>query len=113
MLANAVLLSQYKESRIIGCQPLPIIHSFGFGAEEGHRLCLSFLKKESKLNHNLIHFVEFSNLHNSDRISIVTQSNLSYKECTNIATKTMGFQWGFMTVSCGDQKQKQLIKSMM
>ena len=39
-----VLLSLYKESRNYW---LPMIHSFGFRAEEGHPLSLSYSKKES------------------------------------------------------------------
>ena len=55
---------------------LPIIHSLGFCAEEGHPVSLRYSKKEFESNDILIHFVEFSNVHNSDRISNVTQSNL-------------------------------------
>ena len=42
-----VLLSLYKESTNYW---LPIIHSFGFRAEEGHPLSLSYSKKESRSN---------------------------------------------------------------
>ena len=61
MYSFKVLLSLYKETSNIW---LPIIHSFGFRAEEGHRLSHSYSKKESKSNDILIHFVEFSNVHN-------------------------------------------------
>ena len=36
-------------------------------------------KKESGSNDTLLHFVEFSNVYNSDRSSNATQSNLVYK----------------------------------
>ena len=75
-----VLLSLYKERTNYW---LPIIHSLSFCAEEGHPLSLRYSKKEFESNDILIHFVEFSNVHNSDRISNVTQSN--------IAAETMGF----------------------
>ena len=58
---------------------LPMIHSFGFYAEEGHRLGLSNSKKESESNDIMIHFVEFSNVYNSDRIFNVTQMNFSHE----------------------------------
>ena len=45
--ALKVLLSLYKESTNYW---LPIIHSFGFHAEEGHPLSLSYSKKESGSN---------------------------------------------------------------
>ena len=71
-----VLLSLYNESTNYW---LPIIHSFGFCGEEGHPLSFSYSKKESESNDILIHFVEFSNVHNSDRISNVVQWNLSHE----------------------------------
>ena len=39
----------------------------------------SYSEKESQSNDTLLHFVEFSNLHNSDRSSNATQSNLAHK----------------------------------
>ena len=53
---------------------LPIIHSLGFVQRKVIR-CARYSKKELESNDILIHFVEFSNVHNSDRISNVTQSN--------------------------------------
>ena len=47
MMTVKVLLSLYKESTNYW---LPIIHSFGFRAEEGHPLSLSYSKKESGSN---------------------------------------------------------------
>ena len=87
-----VLLSLHKESTNYW---LPIIHSLGFCAEEGHPLSLRYSKKEVESKDILIHFVEFSNVHNSDRISNVTQSNLSF----NNVQISLQKQWGFMTVS--------------
>ena len=40
---------------------------------------LSYSENESQSNDTLLHFVEFSNLHNCDRNSNATQSNLVYK----------------------------------
>ena len=40
---------------------------------------LAILKKNLKSNDTLAHFVEFSNVHNSDRSSNATRSNLVYK----------------------------------
>ena len=40
---------------------------------------LAVLRKESQSNDNLLHFVEFSNVHNSDRSSNPTRSNVVYK----------------------------------
>ena len=40
----------------------------------------SYSGKESKSNDILIHFVEFSNVHNGDRSSNATQSNPAYKD---------------------------------
>ena len=51
-------------------------HSLRFFAKEGHPLSHCYSKKESASNDILIHFVEFSNEHNSDRISNATESNL-------------------------------------
>ena len=39
----------------------------------------SYSEKESRSNDTLLHFVEFSNVHNSDRSSSATRSNLAYK----------------------------------
>ena len=39
----------------------------------------SYSEKESQSNETLLHFVEFSNVHNSDRTSNATRSNLVYK----------------------------------
>ena len=39
----------------------------------------SYSGKESKSNDVMIQFVEFSNVHNSDRTSNATRSNLAYK----------------------------------
>ena len=39
----------------------------------------SYSKKVSQSNDTLLHFVEFSNVHNSDTSSNATQSNLVYK----------------------------------
>ena len=39
----------------------------------------SYSEKESQSNDTLLHFVEFSNVHNGDRSSNATQSNLAYK----------------------------------
>ena len=39
----------------------------------------SVSEKESQWNDNLLQFVEFSNVHNSDRGSNATRSNLMYK----------------------------------
>ena len=39
----------------------------------------SYSEKESQSNDTLLHFVEFSNVHNSDRSSNATRSNLVYK----------------------------------
>ena len=39
----------------------------------------SYSEKESQSNDTLLHFVEFSNVHNSDRSSNATPSNLMYK----------------------------------
>ena len=71
-----VLLSLYKESTNYW---LPIIHSIGFCIEEDHRLSLSYSKKEPESNDILIHFLEFSSVHNSYSISNVTQSNVLWK----------------------------------
>ena len=38
----------------------------------------SYSEKESQSNDILLHFVEFSNVHNSDRSSNTTRSNLMY-----------------------------------
>ena len=38
----------------------------------------SYSEKESQSNDTLLHFVEFSNEHNSDRSSNATRSNLVY-----------------------------------
>ena len=40
---------------------------------------LAILKKESQSNDTSLHFVEFSNVHNSDRSSNATQSKLVCK----------------------------------
>ena len=39
----------------------------------------SYSEKESQSNDTLLHFVEFSNVHNSDRSPNATRSNLVYK----------------------------------
>ena len=39
---------------------------------------LAILKKESQSNDTLLHFVEFSNVHNSDRSFNATRSNFVY-----------------------------------
>ena len=39
----------------------------------------SYSEKESQSNDTLLRFVEFSNVHNSDRSSNATQSKLVYK----------------------------------
>ena len=39
----------------------------------------SYSEKESQSNDTLVHFVEFSNVHNCNRNSNATQSNLVYK----------------------------------
>ena len=39
----------------------------------------SYSEKESQSNDTLLHFVEFSNVYNSDRSSNATRSNLVYK----------------------------------
>ena len=39
----------------------------------------SYSDKESPSNDTLLHFVEFSNVHNSDRNSSATRSKLVYK----------------------------------
>ena len=39
----------------------------------------SYSEKESQSNDTLLHVVEFSNVHNSDRSSNATRSNLVYK----------------------------------
>ena len=39
----------------------------------------SYSEKESQSNDTLLHFVEFSNVHNCDRSSNATRSNRSYK----------------------------------
>ena len=39
----------------------------------------SFSEKESQSNDTLLHFVEFSNMHNGESSSHATQSNLVYK----------------------------------
>ena len=81
---------------------------FGFCAEEGHQLSPGYSKRESESNDILIHFVEFSNVHNSDRNnSNVTQSNLSHENVQILQRK----EWGFMTIFCDDQKQ--LIKARL
>ena len=43
-------------------------------------LALSYSEKECQSNDTLIHFVEFSNVHNSDRSANATRSNLVYKD---------------------------------
>ena len=40
----------------------------------------SYSEKESQSNDTLLHFVEFSNVHNSDRSSNATRSNLVDKK---------------------------------
>ena len=40
---------------------------------------LAILKKESQSNDTLLHFVEFSNVHNCDRSSNATRSSFEYK----------------------------------
>ena len=40
----------------------------------------SYSEKESQSNDALLHFVEFSNVHNSDRSSNGTRSNVVYKD---------------------------------
>ena len=92
-----VLLSLCKESTNYW---LPISHLLGFCAEEDHPLSLSYSQKESESNDILIHFVEFSNVHNSDRISNVTQWNLSHENVRISQRK----KTGFMTVSWGRSK---------
>ena len=67
-----------------------MIHSFGFCAEEGHRLRRINSNKESESNDILIHFIEFSNVHNSDRSSSVTQSNRSHKNVEISLRKQQG-----------------------
>ena len=47
-------------------------------AQESHRP-FSYSEKESQSNDTLLHFVEFSNVYNSDRSSNATRSNLVYK----------------------------------
>ena len=39
----------------------------------------SYSETESKSNDTLLHFEEFSNVHNSDKSSKATRSNLAYK----------------------------------
>ena len=39
----------------------------------------SYSEKECQSNDTLLHFVEFSNVHNNDRSSNATRSNLVYK----------------------------------
>ena len=39
----------------------------------------SYSEKESQSNDTLLHFVEFSNVHNSDRSPNATRSNVAYK----------------------------------
>ena len=41
---------------------------------------VSCSERESQSNDTLLHFVEFSNVHNSDRSSNATRSNLAYKD---------------------------------
>ena len=45
----------------------------------GNNRPFSYSEKESQSNDTLLHFVEFSNVHNSDRNSNATRSNLVYK----------------------------------
>ena len=55
----------------------------GFTACPGTEFCFnrpfSYSEKESQSNDTLLHFVEFSNVYNSDRSSNATRSNLAYK----------------------------------
>ena len=58
------------------------MHSFFvFRSECGKHINrpFSYSEKESQSNDTLLHFVEFSNVHNSDRSSNATRSNLVYK----------------------------------
>ena len=50
-----------------------------------------YSKKESESNDILLHFIEFSNVHNSDRSSKATRSNLAYKNDKNNAFQSMPF----------------------
>ena len=45
----------------------------------------SYSEKESQSNDTLLHFIEFSNVHNSDRSSNASRSNLVYKMYKNNA----------------------------
>ena len=44
-----------------------------------HNRPFSYSEKESQSNDTLLHFVEFSNVHNCERSSNATRSNLAYK----------------------------------
>ena len=44
----------------------------------------NYSKKESKSNNILLQFVEFSNVHNSDRNSNATRSNIFIQKCMKI-----------------------------
>ena len=84
-----VLLLLQKESTNYW---LPIIHSSGFRADEGHWLSLSYSKKESESNDILIYFVEFSNLYDSGTRSFnITQSSLSHENVKISQRKERGF----------------------
>ena len=50
-----------------------------YGRRSGNNRPFSYSEKESQSNDTLLHFVEFSNVHNSDRSSNATRSNLVYK----------------------------------
>ena len=62
----------------------PFIIVFFLLIAYGNRI-LSYSEKESESNDVLIHFVEFSNVHNSDRSSNATRSNYVYKNYKHIA----------------------------
>ena len=49
------------------------------GSKGPHNGPFSYSEKESQSNDTLLHLVEFSNVHNSDRSSNAIRSNLVYK----------------------------------
>ena len=76
-----ILLEGTTESMKIHCIPVAI--TFNIDTEMNNQLInnrpFSYSEKESQSNDTLLHFVEFSNVHNSDRSPNATRSNLVYK----------------------------------
>ena len=67
---------------LISCKILPTLTTRE--SLQSNNRPFSYYEKESQAKDTSLHFVEFSNVHNSDRSSNATRSNLVYKDVLKI-----------------------------